>query len=316
MPAALEVEEITKRYGDRTALDAVSFTVEQGDCLALLGPNGAGKSTLIDILATVREPTRGDARIQGASITREPDVVRRRVGVAFQSPFTHDHLTAREVVLHHARLYAVDGAGAKADELLDFVDLSQRADERVQGFSDGMKRRVDLARVLVTDPEVLLLDEPAAGLDPRGRQAIRDRLTELTRQGTTLLVATHQMREAAALADRVAILDQGRVLALDEPKVLAGSLGDHVVLVELAGTQDASGIRDVLAGLEVTEVRETAGAVEVLLDGRGARPGEVVDALDEADIGYEEVTVRAPDLADVFLELTGRPLEERAEVRA
>lgn len=310
MPA-VEVEDLTKTYGSRRALDEVSFAVDPGECLALLGPNGAGKSTLVEILATLKQPDQGDARVAGASVTGDPATVRQRVGVAFQTPIAHDHLTAREVVLHHAELYAVPRPTARnrAEELLAFVGLEDRADDSVGDFSEGMKRRVDLARVLVAQPDVLLLDEPAAGLDLRGRRAIRDRLAELRSRGTTLLLATHQMREVQTLADRVAVLHEGRLRALDEPRTLTEDLGAHVVQVDLTPDQDPQPVREALTGLGLARVQARPDGLEAALTEEGPSPGDVVDALEEAGLAYDQVSVRRPDLADVFLDVTGDTLE-------
>lgn len=309
MPA-IEVDELTHRYGDHVALHEVSLRVDEGECLALLGPNGAGKSTLVDVLATIRAPTEGTARVLGHPVGEEAHEVRRHVGVAFQTPIAHEHLSARELVLHQARLYALDRdrARRRADELLGFVDLADRADDRIKTFSEGMKRRADLARVLVTDPDVLLLDEPTAGLDPRGRRAIRGRLAELAQQGTTLVLATHQMRELDAIADRVAILHEGRVRALDAPRVLQAGLGEHVVHVRLAPEADGEAVRQRLAELGLEATRRSGASLETTVPADGPAPSRVVDALEGEDVPVDEVTVRRPDLADVFLDVTGDAL--------
>jgi ABC-type multidrug transport system ATPase subunit len=310
MPA-IEVDGLTKRYDQRAALDRVSLSLDEGECLALLGPNGAGKSTLIDILATIQTPTEGRALVLEEDVTASPQQVRRRVGVAFQRPIAHDHLTARELVVHQARLYALDREAARdrADELLAFVGLADRADDRLKTFSEGMKRRADLARVLATDPDVLLLDEPTAGLDPRGRRAIRERLTELGRQGTTLLVATHQMRDLDRLADRVAILHEGRIEALARPDELRARLGDRVLRVEAAPEDDLDALQAELADLGVDAPRTTGAAIEAILDADDPAPETLVAELtDRPDV--DAVSVRAPHLGDVFLEVTGQALDE------
>jgi ABC-type multidrug transport system ATPase subunit len=309
MPA-IEVEQLTKRYGERRALDRVDLAVDEGECLALLGPNGAGKSTLVDVLATIRSPSEGRARVLGHDVRDAADEIRRRVGVAFQQPITHDHLSARELVLHQARLYGMDRARARerADELLAFVSLADRADDRIKTFSEGMKRRADLARVLVTEPDVLLLDEPAAGLDPRGRRAIRQRLRELARSGTTLVVATHQMRDLGALADRVAVLHEGTVRALDEPRALQDELGEHVLRVELAADSAEPATR--LAELGIDDVRRSGPVLEAVLDADDPTPSRIWDELAELEAAIDEVAVREPDLGDVFLAVVGRALDD------
>jgi ABC-2 type transport system ATP-binding protein len=238
--------------------------------------------------------------------------VRRAIGLAFQTPLTSKHLTAREVLVHHARLYNVAKAGARdrADELLAFVELSDRADDRVTTFSGGMKRRLDLARALMTEPDVLVLDEPASGLDPRAKRSVRERVETLVDEGTTVLLATHEMDQAQALADRVAILDRGRLAASGTPSELTEELGHRVVAVDAPQGGALDEIATIARDLGVADLRRDADTIELELADGSATPGEIVDALDEQAIAYEEVRVREPDLADVFLEATGHRLDE------
>lgn len=310
MPPAVEARDVTKQYGEITALDGVSLTVEPGECVALLGPNGAGKSTLLECLTTLKRPTEGRVRVGGADVAEAPGAVRRAIGVAFQEPLASKHLTAREVLVHHARLYGIDPATSedRADDLVAFVGLADRAEDRVETFSGGMKRRLDLARVLMTDPEVLVLDEPTTGLDPRGRADVQDRIRTLAREGTTVLFATHDLHEAQRLAERVAILDEGRLIAEDRPRELARRLGHRVVRVELPDDGHPDLVQDALADLDGVDLLETGDGVELVLTEAAPSPGQVVDALEQADLAYVSVTVREPDLGDVFLELTGRSL--------
>ncbi len=319
MAPVLELDSLSKSYGRIQALDGVSLSVDPGECVALLGPNGAGKSTLIDILATLIEPTSGEARVAGHSVLTEPGQVRRSIGVAFQEPIASKHLSPREVLLHHAQLYGLDprAARARAHDLLASVGLAERADDRVSTFSGGMKRKCDLARVLMTEPELLALDEPTTGLDPRARLEVQDRLLALVDEGTTLLVATHDMAEAERLAHRVAVLDQGELIACDRPAALSRELGGRVVRIELGRTDSKQAVRDALAGLwGVGRMLETGDGIEVLLatdDPGASSPGAVVDALEDASVGYESVTVREPNLSDVFLSITGRPLAQPSQ---
>ncbi len=313
MAAAVEVDGLSKAYGDVQALRGVSFEVRQGECVGLLGPNGAGKSTLMAILATLRKPDAGHARVAGASVTEAPGEVRHRIGVVFQEPLISKHLTAREVLLHHARLYNIGKTDreARADELLDLVDLTDRADDRVSGFSGGMGRRLDLARVLMTRPQVLLLDEPTAGLDLRGRREVQDHIRALVDQGTTVLLATHDLEEAHRLAGRVAILDQGQLLADGTPTQLAHQMGHRVVRVALPSQATGQAARQARRALEgLGELLDTGDGFELILGDETDQTtaGRVVDRLDEAGIAYDTVTVREPDLGDVFLGLTGRSL--------
>lgn len=309
MQGALQVEDLTKRYEDVTALDEVSLRVEPGECVVILGPNGAGKSTLMACVATLTRPSAGQVAVGGVSIREDAMGVRRRLGVAFQEPIASKHLTGREVLEHHARLYGVPRGevGDRSRELLAFVGLVERAGDRVATFSGGMKRRLDLARVLMTRPEVLLLDEPTGGLDPRGRAAVQDRLRALSREGTTLLVATHDLEEAERLADRVVILDQGRVVGEGKPGALVDTVGDRVVRVSLGEGGSVEGVQDVLTGFEGVSVRVVGDGVEAVVARGGPSSGRVVEAL-EGVSGVEEVVVGEPGLGDVFLSLTGERL--------
>ncbi len=314
MPPAVQVDGLSKAYGDIQALTDVSFEVRKGECVALLGPNGAGKSTLMAILATLRTADAGQARVAGASVTDRPGQVRHAIGVAFQEPLVSKHLTAREVLDHHARLYDVPKTDreARADELLDLVDLTDRAEDRVSGFSGGMKRRLDLARVLMTRPEVLLLDEPTTGLDLRGRREVQDRIRALVDQGTSVLMATHDLEEAHRLAGRVAILDQGKLLAYDTPTQLAQRMGHRVVRVALPAEITVQAARQARRGIEgLGQLLDTGDGFELVLEAGQAEitAGQVIDRLDDAEVPYDAVTVRDPDLGDVFLGLTGRSLE-------
>lgn len=313
MAAAVEVEGLSKAYGDIQALSEVSFEVRKGECVALLGPNGAGKSTLMAILATLRAADAGKARVAGSSVADRPGQVRHAIGVVFQEPLVSKHLTAREVLDHHARLYDVPKADreARADELLELVDLTDRAEDRVSGFSGGMKRRLDLARVLMTRPEVLLLDEPTTGLDLRGRREVQDRIRALVDQGTTVLLATHDLEEAHRLAGRVAILDEGRLLAYDTPTQLAQRLGHRVIRVALPAEITGQAAREVREGLEgLGQLLDTGDGFDLVLEDSQAETtaGQIIDGLDDAGVPYDAVTVRDPDLGDVFLGLTGRSL--------
>ncbi len=240
--AAVAVHAIAHRYGERVALRDVSFSVNAGELVALLGPNGSGKSTLSKILSTLIAPTSGDATIGGCSVVRDPAAVRRRLGVTFQSPSIDVKLTLEENLTYHGQMYGLRGAAlhARVDQSLREFDLAVRRHERAEALSGGLRRRLEIAKSLLHGPDVLLLDEPSTGLDPRARRALIELLDGRRRQrGTTCLLTTHLMDEAEA-CDRVAILDEGRLVAMDTPAALRQSVGGEVVTVHPARATGAA----------------------------------------------------------------------------
>ncbi|MFW6050176.1 MAG: ABC transporter ATP-binding protein [Myxococcota bacterium] len=226
MSPAIECRELVVRFGDLAAVDGASLRVEVGELFGFLGPNGAGKSTTISVLCTLRRPTEGTARVAGHDTWREAARVRERIGVLFQDPTLDDRLTGRENLRLHARVYGVPRADRRRrlEEAVELTRLGTALDRQVRTYSGGMKRRLELARVLMHRPSVLFLDEPTAGLDPQTRRQLWDHLQDLRRrEGLTLFLTTHYMDEAER-ADRVAIIDAGRIIACDTPAALKGSL--------------------------------------------------------------------------------------------
>ena len=218
----VECRELGRSFGELTAVEAVSFSMDEGEFLALLGPNGAGKSTLLHMLITLIAPTRGEARVVGADVRREPERVRAGIGVVFQDPALDEQMTARENLRIHAVLYRLPrGRVAEAvDRGLAWAKLEAAADRPVRTFSGGMKRRLELARALMHEPRLLVLDEPTIGLDPQGRRDLWERIEELRRGGMSVLMTTHALQEAEACS-RVGIIDRGRMVALGTPSEIA-----------------------------------------------------------------------------------------------
>ena len=236
---AVECTALVRRYGDVVAVDDVSFAVARGEFFALLGPNGAGKTTTVNVLTTLSSPTSGSARVLGHDVVERPQDVRRSLGMVFQDPALDDGLTARETLALHAVLYEVPRAERRdrIGRALAWATLEGAADRRVRTFSGGMKRRLELARALIHEPGVLLLDEPTLRLDPQGRRNLWDRIEDLRRDGMTVLMTTHYLHEAAS-CDRVGILDHGRLVALGAPGDLIASMpgADDLEAVFLALT--------------------------------------------------------------------------------
>ncbi|MCG3148721.1 MAG: Daunorubicin/doxorubicin resistance ATP-binding protein DrrA [Verrucomicrobiae bacterium] len=316
MTAVVAIDNLTHRYppspglrrtgGDRVALDRVSFAVQPGEIFGLLGPNGGGKTTLFRILSTLVRPQEGNVRVFGQDVITQRNQVRRRIGVVFQAPSLDKKLTVRENLRHHGHIFGLSGAPLRQriDELLNRFGIADRADERTEKLSGGLRRRVEIARGLLHKPELLLLDEPSTGLDPRVRREVGDYLEELrSKDGVTILVTTHIMEEAER-CDRLALLDQGKLIALDKPATLKDRVGGDVITVSAKAPESLS-----------AQVREKFGIEAQLVDGavRIERPRghEFIPQLVEAFPGaIESVTVGKPTLEDVFIHLTGHRLDD------
>jgi ABC-2 type transport system ATP-binding protein len=292
---SVEVDGLTHRYGERTALDGVGFSVRPGEVFGLAGPNGGGKTTLFRILSTALAPTEGAARVAGIDV--RDGAVRRKIGVVFQSPSLDGKLTVAENLLHHGHLYGLSGGGLRAriDEELDRFGLADRRAERVERLSGGLQRRVELAKSLLHRPEVLLLDEPSTGLDPGARRDLWDALRGL--KGVTVLLTTHLLEEAER-CDRLAILHKGRIVALGEPMTLRAEIGGDVVSLRSRDPRRlAASIREKLG----EDPREVDGVLRLSRE----RGHEFVVRLVESFPGLiDSVTVAKPSLEDVFLAKT------------
>ncbi len=303
---AAEIESVTHRYGSRVALNDVTLSVSQPSIFGLVGPNGGGKTTLFRILTTLLTPSSGVARVAGADVVREREQVRSRIGIVFQHPSLDRELSVRENMHHQGHLYGLKGAELKRRTvtLLERFGVLDRAEDRVKTLSGGLQRRVELAKALLHDPRVLLLDEPSTGLDPGARMALMDRLVELRDGcGVSTLITTHLMDEADR-CDRVGFLDQGRLVAVDTPAALKATIGGDVVTV-------ATGHPAALAAA----VSKRFGVAPEVIDGlvhiEWDRGHEFVPELIEAFPGeVESVTVGKPTLDDVFVRLTGHRIEE------
>lgn len=299
--AAIAVEDLAAGYGGADVLSGVRLTVAAGERLALLGPNGSGKSTLLAVLATLRPPRRGSARIGGHDVAREPHAVRGAVGVVFQGPSHDPQLTVEENLDLFARLFQVPGSErrARVEQALAESGLAERRRERAGLLSGGQARRVEIARAFLARPPVLLLDEPGAGLDPRARLEIGDQLAALAARGAAILFATH-LGEEADRADRVVILDRGRVVAEGTPAALKAQVGGEVVLLRGATSDEtARAIHDAFG----VPAAVADGAIRV----ETARAHEFVPRVVERFPGrFRSVTLREPTLEDAFVHLTGR----------
>jgi ABC-2 type transport system ATP-binding protein len=306
---AIRVDGLVREFGDTTAVDGLSFSVAEGELFGLLGPNGAGKSTLINVLCTLLAPTAGAATVAGHDVRTETDAVRDSIGVVFQEPALDEDLTGEENLTFHARLYGLDRRTRREriDEVLALVDLADVRDRRVKGYSGGMKRRLEIARGLLHEPAVLFLDEPTLGLDAGTRRDTWEYIRALNDAGVTVVLTTHYMEEADALCDRIAIVDDGNIVALDTPAALKSGLGGDTVTVETA--DDPAGLVERLrAEPWVDGVEVTTEGVTVTLAGSGTRIPAVVRLADAAGVAVTAVDQRTPSLETAFLSLTGRTL--------
>jgi ABC-2 type transport system ATP-binding protein len=307
MAAVIEVDGLVKRYGEIEAVRGIDLMVEPGEVFGFLGPNGAGKTTTISILCTLLRPTAGEARVAGIDVARDPGAVRSRIGLVFQDPSLDDQLTARENLELHGRIYGVPGPlrRQRIDELLTVVELSDRAGSLVRTFSGGMKRRLEIARGVLHHPQVLFLDEPTLGLDPQTRKHIWDYLNELRRrEGVTLFMTTHYMDEAE-FCDRIAIIDQGRVVALGTPTELKGRIGGDVITLSVADVPTAA--REVEERFGIAPLAANGTLRIEVPDGASFLPRLVR----ELPMRIDSVSLSRPSLDDVFLKLTGHAI--RAE---
>jgi len=303
---AIEVERLVRKFGNLTAVDDVSFAVKEGEIFGFVGPNGAGKTTTINMLCTLLRPTSGRATVNGYDVVREQAAVRRSIGLVFQDPSLDDRLTAEENLDFHATLYNVP-RGVKRErmeEVLRMVELYDRRGDLVRTFSGGMKRRLEMARGLMHYPKVLFLDEPTLGLDPQTRSRIWEYILELReREGITIFMTTHYMDEAEH-ADRIAIIDYGKIVALDTPESLKGMVGGDIISVKVKDSEDTARRIEERYGVEVRSTKD--GLYFEVANGEEFVPRFVMDFKSE----ILAVSLRRPTLDDVFLKLTGRQIRE------
>jgi ABC-2 type transport system ATP-binding protein len=308
-----EVNDLTKRFGKLTAVDGVHFSVRAGEAFGLLGPNGAGKTTTVSMMCGLIVPSEGDVVIDRHSILHDPMAVRRVIGVVPQDIALYPTLSARENLAFFARMQDVpaDTLSSRIDAVLDIVQLADRQQDRVETYSGGMKRRINIAVGLLNQPKLLILDEPTVGVDPQSRNSILETLRELNRQGTTLLYTSHYMDEVELLCTHIAIIDHGRVIADGTQKDLRLQAGNKdIISVQL--TREADGaLGDRLAalpGVDTVEVRDKT--VRIATNQGRSLLAAVVSTLDSAGFPASTIDVKEPNLEDLFLKLTGTSLRD------
>jgi len=309
--AAIFVDNLTKNFNGFKALDSVSFEVGEGEIFGLLGPNGAGKTTAIKILVTLLKPTSGEAAVAGYDVVREADKVRRKIGIVFQEPTLDLELTAKENLDFHGRLYGMnrEERRKRIKQVLELTGIKEKADTLVKNFSGGMQRRLEIARGVLHEPEILFLDEPTLGLDVQTRMKIWDYIENLKKKGVTIVLTTHYIEEAEKLCDRVAIIDFGKIIALDTPEILRGYVGGDLLTIEVEGGAFNTSISSSLPSS--AKIRDNLIEMSVK-NGERAIP-EVVGNLQSRGIKIRSVSLRKPTLEDVFVNLTGRKIRESGE---
>ena len=301
---AIEVEKLTKRYGDLLAVDNISFNVRKGEVFALLGPNGAGKTTTVEIIDTIRTPTSGKASILGMDVTKRKHEIVPRIGVLPQGFSSFDRITVRETIQYFSRLFCC--RKTDVDGLIELVNLKDKAQEQYKNLSGGLMQRLGIAIALVNDPEVVFLDEPSTGLDPRARREVWKLLLGLKEKGKTVFLTTHYMEEAEFLADTVAIISKGKIIAMGSPEALIESNANYLVLTLKPVDEKAI---EIVRRMGFEPVRDNHRDIKVRVEHMDDVQ-KILDTIKDAGASLLSLDVRKPNLEEVFLKLTGQALHK------
>ncbi len=311
MTVALHIQNLTRRFNDLIAVDDISFDIDQGEIFGLLGPNGAGKTTTLSMLSTMLTPTSGSATINGIDIEKDPDGVRRAIGIVFQDQSLDEELTAWENMDFHGRLYRIptETRHQRITELLTLVELNDRREDIVKTFSGGMRRRLEIARGLLHHPSVLFLDEPTLGLDPQTRNLLWNYIAALAKEkGITIILTTHYMEEADRLCNRIAIIDHGRIIAIDTPENLKNGLGGDLITIR---SPDPAAAAQALKEPWVVRVEVHNDDVVVSLKNADQFVSTIVTLLNQRQVPITSIAIHKPTLEDVFLSFTGKTIREQ-----
>lgn len=303
---AIEVENLTKRYGDLLAVNDISFNVRKGEVFAFLGPNGAGKTTTVEMIETIRRPTSGKIRLLGMDVANEKRAIVSYIGVLPQGFSSFDRITVRETMQFYSRLFS--RKKADIDALIELVNLTDKASEQYMKLSGGLRQRLGIAIALVNDPEVVFLDEPTTGLDPRARREVWEALLGLKKKGKTVFLTTHYMEEAELLADTVAIISRGRIIAMDTPVQLIENNADDLILTLQSADEKTF---DVIAKMGFKPELNNHKSVKMTV-ARTEDIRAILNTLQAAGAQLASMDVRKPNLEQVFLKLTGEALDESA----
>lgn len=305
------MNDLSYNYGDVKAVDNISFTVDEGEIFAFLGPNGAGKSTVINVLTTLLTLQKGEVQIAGYDLKTEPHKVRQSIGIVFQEVTLDRDMTVQEILEFHGRLYEIPRGERqrRIDSLLTLVELDEKRNAFTKELSGGMKRRLEIARGLMTRPIVLFLDEPTIGLDPQTRIRMWDYLKSVNEEGTTIFLTTHYMDEADHISDRISIIDHGQIIVTGRPWDLKNALGEDIIYLE-TGDNDAVAMY-LERSKSVKEIRRTAKGILVLVNEDGTRLlPRFIEGIRKQEIEIITVNLTKPSMDDVFVHYTGRELRE------
>jgi len=308
---SIEVKDLTRRFGDFTAVDKISFSVKEGEIFGLLGPNGAGKTTTIKMLTTMLKPTSGKAEVCGYEATADPDSIRSSFGIVFQDPSLDNQLTGYENLDFHARFYGIskERKNPRIKEVLKLVGLENKKSLLVKNYSGGMCRRLEIARGLIHYPKVLFLDEPTLGLDAQARHTIWDYIKKLNqREGITIFLTTHYMEEADFLCQRVAIMDSGKILTLDSPENLKNAIHQDIISLEVSDGQKA--LETLREFNWIKEAKLHNGFLDLRVESGERKIPLLVALLQKENILITSVNLHRPTLEDVFLSFTGSTIRE------
>ncbi|MCE9653490.1 MAG: ATP-binding cassette domain-containing protein [Nitrosarchaeum sp.] len=308
--SAIKIKNLTKKFGKFIAVDSINLEIKEGELFGLLGPNGAGKSTTLNMLATMMMPTSGNATINNVEITSQ-DSVRRTIGMVFQDPSLDDELTGKENLEFHGRMYHMQKnlRANRIEEVLKLVGLEDKAKFQIKTYSGGMKRRLEIARGLMHHPKILFLDEPTLGLDPQTRRGIWDYIQKLNKdEGLTIILTTHYMEEADYLCDRIAIIDNGKIIALDTPENMKNIMGGDILKIE---TRESGSLDKILKFDWIKDKTRFDDYLNVTVADGGSAIPDILKAASEAGIKIDSVHMIRPSLEDVFIHYTGRTIREQ-----
>lgn len=304
----IKIKDLTKKFNGLTAVDSINLEIEEGELFGLLGPNGAGKTTTISMLATIVKPTTGTAEVNNFDL-KEQDKIRRSIGIVFQDPSLDDELTGRENLEFHGRMYHMPSKLRKQriEEVLNLVDLSDKANVIVKTYSGGMKRRLEIARGLMHHPKILFLDEPTLGLDPQTRRKIWEYIENLNKkEKLTIILTTHYMEEADYLCNRIAIIDHGKMVALDKPENLKNVIGGDLVILETKETEKVKKLLEVMK----LDYKEKENTFTIKTKNAEKLIPEILAAASKDKIIVDSVNLKRPNLEDVFIHYTGHAIRE------
>lgn len=311
---SIKVDNLVKKFKDLTAVDNISFGVFEGEVFGLLGPNGAGKTTTIRMLSTLLKPTSGTAEVAGYNVASKSQEVRKNIGVVFQEPTLDTKLTGYENLDFHSCMYGLSFAERKKriKEVLEIVELTNKANILVENYSGGMKRRLEIARALIHNPKVIFLDEPTIGLDAQTRRSLWDYIKKLNKKNVTIILTTHYMGEADYLCDRIAIVDHGKIIALDTPQNLKASVSNDIIVLELSNqSKDAQGFLDLLHKFRwIKGIKWKSGNLHLNVKEGNKKIPKLIKIASSFGVIVDSVNLHKPSLEDVFIKITGKTIRE------